>query len=273
MRIATFNILSGRAPSEESVDEEKYAAAIASLDADVLGLQGVDHHQPRSGGLDLTAIAADTMGAVAHRFVPALYGTPGRSWAGATDDDEPGAPAYGIALLSRYPVTQWQVIRLPRLRIRGPYLSREPVRFLLVEEEPRVAVLAVVRTPSGPVRVVTTHLSFLPWWNGHQLRSLVRGIGHSDDPTILTGDLNMAPARATRISGMRALASAPTFPNPGCSSTICSAPVGSAPRAAARSDCRCRTTRHWSPTGRCPRRGRTRRPGLRRGTSRSPESR
>ena len=69
----------GRAPTESSVDEERYADAIASLDADVLALQEVDRNQPRSGGADLTALAAEAMGAVAHRFEPALWGTPG-SW-------------------------------------------------------------------------------------------------------------------------------------------------------------------------------------------------
>jgi endonuclease/exonuclease/phosphatase family metal-dependent hydrolase len=201
VRIATFNILSGRALSEQSADVEKYAAAVASLDADILGLQEVDRDQPRSGRADLTAVAAEAMGAVAHRFVPTLSGTPGRSWSAGRDDDPPGGPAYGIALLSRRPVTEWQVVRLPRLRIRAG-------------EEPRVAVVATVDGASGRLRVATTHLSFVPWWNGQQLRALVRALGTSDGPTVLTGDLNMAPAPAARISGMRALASGPTFPNP-----------------------------------------------------------
>ena len=76
LRIATFNILNGRTPQESSVDEARYADAIASLDADVLALQEVDRDQPRSGGADLTAIAADAMGAVEHRFEPVLQGTP-----------------------------------------------------------------------------------------------------------------------------------------------------------------------------------------------------
>ena len=76
MRVATFNILNGRTPTESSVDEARYADAIASLDADVLALQEVDRDQPRSGGADLTAIAAEAMGAVDHRFEPVLRGLP-----------------------------------------------------------------------------------------------------------------------------------------------------------------------------------------------------
>ncbi len=100
MRIATFNILNGRAPADDTVDPERFAAAVASLDADVLGLQEVDLAQPRSGHVDLTALAAEAMGAVEHRFVAALAGTPD-SWSAATGDEPTGTPSYGIALLSR----------------------------------------------------------------------------------------------------------------------------------------------------------------------------
>jgi endonuclease/exonuclease/phosphatase family metal-dependent hydrolase len=210
VRVATFNILNGRIPTEMSVDDERYAGAIASLDADVLGLQEVDHNQPRSGGVDLTALAAEAMGAVHHRFEPALLGTPGATWSPA-DGEQPSGPAYGIALLTRYPVISWQAFRLPRIRTRSPYLLREPLRPVWVHEEPRVALLAELETPLGRMRVLTTHLSFLPWWNGHQLRVLIRRIGRSEMPTVLAGDLNLPPRRATRVTGMRPMATGPTF--------------------------------------------------------------
>jgi len=210
VRVATFNILNGRTPSESSVDEERYASAIASLDVDVLALQEVDRNQPRSGGADLTAVAAEAMGAVDHRFESALWGLPGL-WS-ATGDRQPGTPAYGVALLSRYPVLGWQAFQLPRFWTRAPYLLKDPTRFVWVREEPRVVLLAELETPLGRVRVVTTHLSFLPWWNGHQLRSLVRRVGPSEVPTVLLGDLNLRPRRATRITGMQPVASGPTFP-------------------------------------------------------------
>ena len=72
MRIATFNILSGRSPQDDRVDEGRYVEAIKRLDADLLGLQEVDRNQPRSQHADLTAIAAEAMGAVDHQFVAAL---------------------------------------------------------------------------------------------------------------------------------------------------------------------------------------------------------
>jgi len=211
MRIATFNVLNGRAPRESTVNVTRYADAIASLDADVLALQEVDRDQPRSRGADLTALAADAMGAVDHRFEPVLRGLPG-AWVPATAEERPGGPAYGIALLSRYPVLRWEAFRLPRLKARSPFLLKDPRRLVWVREEPRAALLAELDTPLGRVRVLTTHLSFLPWCNGHQLRALGRRIGQSEVPTVLAGDFNLGPRRAARATGMRPAASGLTFP-------------------------------------------------------------
>src|SRR5581483_10134809 len=102
MRMATFNILHGRDIDDEEVDVDRLADCVRRLDADVLALQEVDYDQPRSAMADLTAVAAEAMGAVSHRFVAAISGTPGATWMAATGDEQPGAAAYGIALLSRY---------------------------------------------------------------------------------------------------------------------------------------------------------------------------
>jgi endonuclease/exonuclease/phosphatase family metal-dependent hydrolase len=211
VRIATFNVLNGRSPADEWVDPVRFRAAIASLDADVLGLQEVDVNQPRSDRADLTALAAEAMGAVDHRFVAALAGTPA-SWSGASGDEAAGAPAYGVALLSRYAVRDWSVVRLPPAPVRLPYRFGGRVRPEWVRDEHRAAVLAELETPIGPMRVATTHLSFLPWWNGRQLRLLMGSLGAGAGPTVLTGDLNMRPGRAGRITGMTSLASGATFP-------------------------------------------------------------
>lgn len=212
MRIATFNILNGRSPADDQVDPVRFADSVKSLDADVLGLQEVDRNQPRSEYADLTAVAAEAMGAVEHRFVAALSGSPGATWMAATGDEQPDAAAYGIALLSRHPVTSWQVIRLPAVPVQVPmrfHGSRMPV---LVRDEPRVAVAADVDTPDGALTVVCTHLSFLRFWNRRQLRVLLRALQTHRRPLLLAGDLNMGPAPAQRITGMRPLASALTFP-------------------------------------------------------------
>lgn len=210
MRLATFNVLHGRSEGDDRVDLKRFARAVWDLDADVLALQEVDRDQPRSENADLTALAAEAMGAAEHRFVPAISGTPGETWAAATGHEQPGSAAYGIALLSRYPVTAWDVIRLPPVPVRVPMLSGG--RPVLARDEPRVAVLVTVQTPYGELRVVNTHLSFMRWSNGRQLHTLMRGVERVPRPMVLMGDLNMGPARAEALSEMRPLALHPTFP-------------------------------------------------------------
>jgi endonuclease/exonuclease/phosphatase family metal-dependent hydrolase len=215
VRLATFNILHGRSPADGRVDVDRFAAAVASLDADVLGLQEVDRDQPRSQGADLTAVAAEAMGAPEHRFVAAVAGTPGGTWLAATGEEQPGSAHYGIALLSRFPVLSWRVLRLPALLSRVPMVFPGRRRPVLVSDEPRVAVAAVVDTPHGQMTAVTTHLSFVPYWNGRQLRRLVADLDGTPHPVLVTGDLNMGPDRAARVTGGRSLAAHRTFPSMG----------------------------------------------------------
>jgi endonuclease/exonuclease/phosphatase family metal-dependent hydrolase len=214
VRIATFNILHGRSPDDGEVDVDRLATAVKSLDADVLGLQEVDRDQPRSFGADLTAVAADAMGAVDHQFVAALAGTPGGTWMAATGDEQPGSATYGIALLSRYPVVSWRVIRLPPLHSRVPLWFRGSRKPVWVSDEPRVAVAAVLEGPFGQFTVCNTHLSFVPGWSALQLRRLVGSLRGTREPLVLIGDLNMQRPQASRVSGLRPIASAETFPAP-----------------------------------------------------------
>ncbi|WP_182112932.1 MULTISPECIES: endonuclease/exonuclease/phosphatase family protein [unclassified Actinotalea] len=211
MRLATFNILHGHSLVDDTVDVGRFARAVAELDADVLALQEVDRDQPRSHGADLTAVAAEAMGAPEHRFVATLAGTP-ELWSAATGELQPNTAGYGIALLSRYPVLSWRAMALPALRGRVPVVFPDRRRPTLVRDEPRAAVGAVVDAPGGPVTVVATHLTFIPGWNGHQLRRLVRLLRQEPRPVVVMGDLNLEADRPARVSGWRSLASAPTFP-------------------------------------------------------------
>ena len=120
MRLATFNILHGRSQADDRVDLDRFSEAISSLDADVLALQEVDRYQARSSDADLTALAAEAMGAPEHRFVAALSGVPGATWMAAVGDEQPDSAAYGIALLSRFPVRAWHTVRLAPVPVRFP---------------------------------------------------------------------------------------------------------------------------------------------------------
>ncbi len=214
MRLATFNILHGRSLSDGKVHAGRFAEAVAALDADVLGLQEVDRAQLRSGLIDLTAVAAGALGAATHRFAAAVVGTPGETWspwhAEAGDDQ----PQYGIGLVSRWPVRQWQVTSLAAAPVRAPvYVPK--AGMLLLKDEPRVLLAAVLDTPDGPLTVANTHLSFVPGWNIRQLRTAVRALRRLPAPRILLGDLNLPAGPARLISGWRPLARLPTYPSPG----------------------------------------------------------
>jgi len=213
VRLATFNLLHGRSLSDGTVHADRVAAAVSDLDADVLGLQEVDKAQPRSGLLDLTAIAADALGAQVHRFAAAVVGTPGEKWQPWRSDDDNQHPLYGIALVSRYPVSRWQVTALPGAPMRSPIYDPDN-GLRLLKDEPRVLLAAVLETPQGPMTVATTHLSFVPGWNLRQLRHAVRALRALPAPRVLLGDLNM-PSRPVRaVTGWRTLGRAATFPSP-----------------------------------------------------------
>lgn len=210
-RFATFNVLSGRSVADGRADARRFAGAVASLDADVLVLQEVDRDQERSGRLDLTAIAAEAMGASHAVFAPALYGTPGRSWKRADDGDDPGGPAYGNALLSRLPWRDLATVRMPAAPVVVP-LFVPGHGAVLAREEPRVATVATVETPTGEVTVVGTHLPFVPGWNRRQLRKVAEALVDRPDPLLFMGDLNLRGSTPAKLTGWRPLVEAPTFP-------------------------------------------------------------
>jgi endonuclease/exonuclease/phosphatase family metal-dependent hydrolase len=213
VRLATFNLLHGRSLSDGTVHAERVAAAVADLDADVLGLQEVDRAQPRSGLLDLTAIAAEAMRAPVHRFAAAVVGTPGETWQPWRSDDDNVHPLYGIALVSRWPVLRWHITQLPAAPVRSPvYVPR--AGLMLLKDEPRVMIAAVVETPHGPVTVATTHLSFVPGWNVRQLRAAVRALRALPAPRVLLGDLNLPAGPVRAFTGWTPLARVPTYPSP-----------------------------------------------------------
>jgi endonuclease/exonuclease/phosphatase family metal-dependent hydrolase len=193
------------------MDPARFVDAVASLDADVIGLQEVDEGQPRTQGASVTSLAVEATGATDHRFVAAMLGTPWKTWSAAANEDVRDGPAYGISLLSRFPVLTWRVVRLPGAPTRVPF--RFPGQHLQwVRDEPRVAVLALINSPHGQLWVANTHLSFLPIWNRVQLRLLLRSVSQLPEPVVLMGDLNMPRRPAERITRMAPLATGPTFP-------------------------------------------------------------
>jgi len=231
VRLVTFNIQHGLGP-DGRVDNNRLADAVAALDADVVGLQEVDLRQARSGGVDQARLCAEAMGAVDHRFRPALAGPfryPGvRRRARRTE--RPDAPGYGIALLSRFPVRSWHTVLLP------PATPWVWGRVQLGTDEPRVALAAQVDAPSGPLTVVCTHLSVyqfpsVTWAGGlarrtvgyrrgtpgeryaeRQVDHLRRRLEGLPRPLVLLGDLNLRVPIPAERTGWRSLATGDTYP-------------------------------------------------------------
>ena len=214
MRLATWNILHGRSPADGLVDAPRLSGAIEALDADVLALQEVDRGQRRSGLLDLTAVAAEAMGGAEARFVPTLIGEPGPASRPASEADlDALADGYGIALLSRYPVLRWHVLRLPSsARLPAPLVAAEGGGVTRLRDEPRAVVAATIRTPFGPWSIACTHLSFVRAANVRQLRRTMRWLRTLPGPRVLMGDFNLPAGAVERIAHTRPLTRGATFP-------------------------------------------------------------
>ena len=145
MRVTTYNIQYCRG-RDGLYDVQRIVAALAG--ADLIGLQEVERYWDRSGSIDQAAqIAA---------------GLPGYDWAyGPTVEfrtvtdgrsDAPPRPRrqFGNMILSRWPLLQVRRHLLPK--------HREPSGRVAIQ---RGVVEAVVETPVGPLRVLSTHLDHL----------------------------------------------------------------------------------------------------------------
>ncbi|MFF9644845.1 endonuclease/exonuclease/phosphatase family protein [Kitasatospora aureofaciens] len=222
LRIATFNLLHGQplapdgAPRPYPADAAApLAEAIAALDADVLALQEVDRHQPRSGGIDQASVAAGAMGAGDWRFAAALHGRPAPVAGWVPDPSGPnglrvygpgevgdGAPSsYGTALLTRLPVRHWRARRFAPAPFGLPLRVAGRRGLTPVPDEPRAALAAVLEGERGPFTVVAAHLSFVPGWNMAQLTGIRRWIADLPQPHLVLGDFNLVGAVPRTVLG------------------------------------------------------------------------
>jgi len=211
-------------------DPGALAAAIGELSPDVLGMQEVDAHQDRSGGVDQSVVAAHAMGLDSsprhRRFVPSLHGTPGhrdnfshldeaqqnKADGGLHPDD---GPMYGVALVTRVPALAWHRTTFPPAKVSLPLLvpARPRPRVMSVPDEPRAAVAAVIETGGGVMTIATVHLSFVPGFNAWQLRKLREWLAPLPRPLVLMGDFNLPGGLPGRITGWTQVVDLPTYPS------------------------------------------------------------
>lgn len=223
MRVATFNIEHGEAalgsefhgdvPDARSL--VRLADELRALELDVLCLQEVDQGQRRSGGLNQAEILSRELGMHHHRLAAFFQGWVGGLRFQPLRSDAGGRMAFGIATLSRHPVSSWHVRTmggaLPKLKLREGSGWR-PSNRLAVVDTSRTVLAARVATPEGPLSVVNTHL--VPDVPGakHQLVEVLDSLSTLPTPRVLAADLNLEPWDVA-APGLQELAVAPTFSN------------------------------------------------------------
>lgn len=172
LRVLVFNLHAGKDAAGEH-NLARVAALVRESGADLVLLQEVDRGTERSGGEDQLSTLERLTG---------LRGAFGR-----TLDFQGGA--YGIALLSRWPITADSlhplVVRPPQERAGGSY-------------EPRGALVASVAAPAGPLHLVVTHLDasagdHFRLQEVAQVRALADGLSRDGDPVLVGGDFNATP--------------------------------------------------------------------------------
>lgn len=163
LRVLTYNTHHGEGV-DGKLDLGRIAAVMTGSGADVVAVQEVDVATGRTGRVDQAA---------EYRRLTGLEGRFGKAI-----DFQGGA--YGQMLLSRWPISDFAVHRLPNPRGR----------------EQRIAVSARIQPPGRPAfRFVGVHLDATrdDSDRGLQVESLLSTFGSLAEPVVLAGDFNDTP--------------------------------------------------------------------------------
>jgi endonuclease/exonuclease/phosphatase family metal-dependent hydrolase len=182
LRIVTFNIKHGDNGTGR-VDLRRLGAACSGLSADVLAIQEVDRFARRTRYRDEMRVIARATG------LRAVFGEAARRrWR-----------SYGNVLLARGPISDVEVIKLPRPS----------------DGEQRVAIVARVAVNGVAMSVGATHLSFRRGEGVPQLAVLLDALAERDGPRVVLGDLNLGPdvvEPALLAAGYQVAPTGATFP-------------------------------------------------------------
>lgn len=163
LRILSYNIKHGRGMDGE-VDLRRAAAVIERVKPDLVALQEIDHTARRSGEVDEAARLGELTG-MHHAF-------------GSFFDFDGGQ--YGMAILSRWPLTDVKNHRLPD------------------GAEPRTSLAAEVRpfADRPPIVFANVHFYRTEAERLAQARAVLTALGPAKGPTIVAGDFNSRPDSA-----------------------------------------------------------------------------
>lgn len=183
-RVATFNARHA-ADNGFFFRHRALVATCRSLDADVLALQELDRHSPRTCFRNQPNVVARSL-AMKSVIAPAKH--------------IPFGGRQCNALLARGPIRDVEVLQLP-----------QPQGL-----EPRNAIVARVALPGLELTVVSTHLHHRPRSNARpQLERIVEALAARPGPRIIAGDLNLAAEEAVpllRAAGYTPVEVEPTAP-------------------------------------------------------------
>lgn len=167
VRVMSYNIHHSNPPLKpEVIDLEAISNVIKSADPDLVALQEVDVNTKRSGDFNQAEEIAERLDM--HFFF------------GKAIDYQGGG--YGVAILSKYPLKETTVHRLP---------SKEGTNA-----EPRVVATARIELYNGvTIRFGSTHLDAQrdPSNRGLQVKEIIVIAGKEKLPFILAGDFNAVP--------------------------------------------------------------------------------
>jgi endonuclease/exonuclease/phosphatase family metal-dependent hydrolase len=167
LRVMTYNVHSCMG-MDGRLSISRIARVIAQCDADVIALQELDAHRPRSGSRDQAQELARLLGMDVH-FHPAI---------------SLASERYGDAVLSRLPMRLLRAAGLPSTTLIG-------------RSEPRGAVWVEVEVGNSKVHIFNTHLGLRPQERREQIDAILgpEWLRHPDcdGPVILCGDFNAGP--------------------------------------------------------------------------------
>lgn len=176
VRVVVYNIHAGK--DAKGVDNlARVAELVRTTNADIALLQEVDRGTARSGNTDQVRVLEGLTG-----FHSAF---------GKTLDYQGGD--YGIAVLSRWPISSDTLHRLPV----NPPQERSGAGY-----EPRGALEAVIQMPGAPLTILNTHIdaSREDFYRRQEMATLLnlamRSTGEMKGSTLVGGDLNAEPGSA-----------------------------------------------------------------------------
>lgn len=168
LRVLCYNIHHANPPGKTGfIDIDAIARVIRDTHPDIVALQEVDRNTKRSGHIDEAKELAEKTG-LQYQFFKAI--------------DHDGGE-YGLAILSRFPLTNTKLIPLPQA----------------IKAEDRILALATLKVNGQNIIFANTHLDATRTHENRilQMKEILKTVEQEKLPIILCGDLNSVAGSET----------------------------------------------------------------------------